>query len=356
VNAIVNSQQLAAELRLLNKVVPEKPSLPVLTHVLVRAEGGELGFFGTDMEVGFRTRCPADVHEQGAVTLPAQRLLALVEQLPDGDVQIQTSGPHVHVSSEAFKSRLQTFSVEDFPTAPEVGGECATLSTVALQTMIAKTRYAVTEKSRHVSNGSLLSLSEKFCAMVATDGKCLSISTMAPAVGAQSDTILPAKALDALTAMFTGEQLVFSKTDRHLFFASRERLLISRQLEGQFPAYEKIIPHDTNKHAVISRSRLASALRRVGVLAENNQAAYFAFSDGRLTVTSSSADAGDAAEDVPITYTGDPLKLCCNWKYVLDFLEAAAADSVTIECKSTTTPMLLSEGITFINVIMTMRG
>ena len=87
-NVTVNSQVLAQELRIINKIVPTKPALPILMNVLLRAEDDRLHFYGTDQEIGIRTSCAADITDYGTVTLPAKRLLDMVEQLPDGDVEL----------------------------------------------------------------------------------------------------------------------------------------------------------------------------------------------------------------------------------------------------------------------------
>lgn len=354
-NITVNSTALAQELRLINHVVSSKPALPILMNVLVRAADA-LQFYATDMEIGFSTSCQAMISEPGEITLPAKKLLDLVEQLPNADVQIVTDKTHVRVLCGAFKSRLQTLNAADYPIVPQIEGQTSTLPTTVLQHMIARVRYAISDRTKYMVNGALLTLTDTVMALVATDGKRLSLVTAAQQNAVASTAIIPTKTLDAITALFSSEQIEFSQSTRHLFFTSGDRVLISRMLDGVFPAYQRIIPRDTDKRATIDRAGLAAALRRVGLIADANQAVYFAFESGGLNITASSAETGDAYEHLAINYDGPALKVCINWEYVLDFLNASTGASVTCDFKEVTTPLLLSDGDSFVNVVMLMRG
>jgi len=351
VNVTLNTQLLAAELRLLCKIVPQKPMMPVLAYVLLKAEGGDVVLEATDLELAMRTTCPVvGLSELGQVTLPAFKMLQLVEQMPDGSVTIE-GHDKTFVSSGTFKSRVQSYPSEDFPRLPlePQGG-----SEVSLQGLIERTRYAISQKpTKYALDGALLSLNA-VAAMVSTDAKRLSIATSHYAGEHQQDEVIPSKAMDAL-ALFDG-MLTCTQTDKHLFFRSGERLLISRRMEGKFPAYQRIVPKQNDKQIVVSRATLAAALRRAGVVSEVNCATYFATNGQTMTITSSSAEVGDSFEEVPVQYAGDPIKICVNWRYVLDFAEAARGEFVTMSLKDDQTPMLLTDGTDFLNVVMPMRA
>ncbi len=355
-NITVNTQVLAQELRLINKVVASKPTLPILMNVLLSADGEALRFFGTDLEVGFLTACVAQVAQPGMMTVPAKKLLDMVEQLPDTSVRIWQEKQHVRISSGNFNSRLQAMSAEDFPKMPALEGEAAVLSGTGLRSLIGKVRYAVAEKStKYTLDGAKLMLAGTQAALASTDGKRLSLATMTRQEGPEQAVIIPSKALDALMLQDDPE-VEFSTSKQHLFFTSGHRLLLSRMIDGKFPAYDRIIPRDNDKKAIISRSLFAAALKRVGLVSENNQATYFSFAPGSLEITSSSHEVGDAHEAIAIDYSGDVIKVCASWQFVLDFLEAAAGANIVAELKDNNTPMLLTDGTDFLNVVMLMRS
>lgn len=358
-NVTLNTQLLAQELRLVNKIVPTKPALPILLNVLLRATGDKLYFYGTDLEVGFTTNCPALVSLPGVITLPAKRLLDMIEQLPSADVQLSLDKNHVYLTCGAFRSRLQTFNAADFPMPPIVEGTPYWLSTMTFHTLIKRTRYAIAERSqKFLIDGALLSITSALAAIVATDGKRLSLSTMPRAVESDAplSVVIPAKTLDALLAQDIAEDIQLSQSDRHLFFVAGERTLISRVIEGKFPAYHRIIPKENNYVATIDKVALAASIRRVGLVSDDNQSAIFTFSENSVTLTSSSAEIGDAHEQLTIAYTGPTLKISINWQYVLDFLNTASGHTVSVALKDANTPLLLTDSTDFLNVVMLLRS
>lgn len=349
-NITINSQILAAELRLLNRVVPNKPALPILSNVLIDA-GFTLQFYATDLEIGFSTSCQAVITEPGKITLPAKKLLDLLEQLPNADVKITLEKGHVRIVCGEFKSRLQTLPAEHYPTPTTASDPITTFTN--FHTMVERVRYALSDKSKYVVNGALLKLQGTMIALVGTDARRLSVTT-GTGQNAASECVIPAKTLDALSLL--DSEIVFSADDRHLFFASGDRLLTSRVYDGKFPAYERIIPRDNDKRAVVDRSLFMSAIKRIGLVSDTNQAIYLALEPGALVLTSSSIDVGDALERIALDYSGQPVKLCVNWQFVLDFLQVARGSTITMDFKDAATPLLLTDGDAFINVVMLLRA
>ena len=354
-NIVVNSQALAAEVQLLNRIAPTKPTIPVLGNILFDASD-ELRLCSTNLEVSMTTTCQAHIVEHGQTTLPAARLLELLNQLPNEDVNITVDKNHVRVTSGSFKSRLQTLRADDFPTLPQVDGDIVILSSQALRLMIQRSTYAVSEKSqKYVLDGALLSFAGSVMVMVATDGKRLTINTANHTPGADLSIVIPSKTLEVLLFHCDSGDVEFSQTDRHLFFVVGKRTLTSRMLEGQFPRYDKIIPRDCDKHLQVDRMALSSALRRVGVVADENQAVYFLLTNGWLQLSSVSAEIGEADENVSAQYEGPDVKILVSGKFILDFLERASERTVTFSIKTNAGPLLLTDGQNFINVVMVMR-
>ena len=95
---------------------------PILANVLIEANGEEVKFLATDLEVGLRSKCPASVSKSGSLTLPAKKLYEIIKSLPETDIRIAEEKGGVKVAADRFDSRMQTLPREDFPTLPESGG------------------------------------------------------------------------------------------------------------------------------------------------------------------------------------------------------------------------------------------
>jgi DNA polymerase-3 subunit beta len=373
---VVRKNDLLRELQLFQGIVERKNTIPILANVLMDAKDGEVRFLATDLEVALRSRCPATVVKGGSLTLPAKKLYEIVKSLPETDIRIAEDKSGVKVAADRFDSRMQTLPREDFPTLPETGGAAsATLPRLAVKEMVAKTQFAITgEDTRYFLNGAQFVLRADSMSLVATDGHRLALVTAArdgkgkkgggvdSSGDEESKAILPKKTLGELARLLTeGDgDVSYERGENHLFFDVAGRLLISRMIDGQFPAYERVIPKGNDKHIEFERDRLTNAVKRVALLSnERSRAVKFQIEKGKVEVTSSSPEIGEAKETLPVEYTGTSLQICFNAQYVLDFLAAVATDVVSLELKDEVSQAVMkpvgAEGYEYTYVIMPMR-
>jgi DNA polymerase-3 subunit beta len=374
---VVRKNDLLRELQLFQGIVERKNTIPILANVLMEAKGDEVRFLATDLEVGLRSQCAAAVAKGGALTLPAKKFYEIVKSLPETDIRIAEDKGGVKVAADRFDSRMQTLPREDFPTLPEHSGTSgaprATLPRSAIKEMVAKTAFAITgEDTRYFLNGALFVLRPDEMSLVATDGHRLALVTVARdggegAGGVKNDAdevkaILPKKTLGELSRLLQegDADIQYERGENHLFFDVGGRLLISRMIDGQFPAYERVIPKGNDKKIEFERDRLINAVRRVALLSnERSRAVKFQIENGKVDVTSSSPDLGEAKETLPVEFTGSPLQICFNAQYVLDFLSAVSTDVVSLELKDEVSQAVMkpvgAEGYDYTYVIMPMR-
>ena len=125
----------------------------------------------------------------------------------------------------------------------------ATLSGAACKRMISHTRFAITsEETRYFLNGAQLVLQPDSMSLVATDGHRLAFVRVheSPGKGVKHEVLLPRKTLNEVARLIDGtESIEFSHGENHLFFRAGNRLLISRKIDANFPAYERVIPKTT---------------------------------------------------------------------------------------------------------------
>jgi DNA polymerase III subunit beta len=369
---VVRKTDLLRELQLFQGIVERKNTIPILANVLLEANGGEVKMLATDLEVGLRSKCTATVSKGGSLTLPAKKLYEIVKALPETDVRIEEDKGGVKVAADRFDSRMQTLPREDFPTLPEATGSVsATLARDVLRQMVSKTQFAITgEDTRYFLNGALFILRPESMGLVSTDGHRLALITVprdkSQAKGAKADeevrVILPRKTLLELGRLLAeGEgDIQYERGENHLFFDIGGRLLISRMIDGQFPAFERVIPKNNDKHVEFDRDRLTSAVKRVALLSnERSRAVKFQIDKGKVEIASSSPEFGEAKELLMVDYAGPSVTICFNAQYVLDFLAVVETDSVSLDFKDEMSQAVLkpigSDGYEYTYVIMPMR-
>jgi DNA polymerase-3 subunit beta len=366
---VVRKTDLLRELQLFQGIVERKNTIPILANVLMDAKGDQVSFLATDLEVGLRSKCAATVTKPGSLTLPAKKFFEIVKSLPETDIRIAEDKGGVKIAADRFDSRLQTLPREDFPTLPESGGTpTAALERNAVKEMVAKTQFAITgEDTRYFLNGALFVLKPEEMSLVATDGHRLAlVSVNRNGAGKKKDeeskAILPKKTLGELGRLLSeGDgDIGYERGENHLFFQVGDRMLISRMIDGQFPAYERVIPKGNDKHIEFERDRLTNAVKRVALLSnERSRAVKIQIEKGKVDVTSSSPDLGEAKETLPVEYSGTSMQICFNAQYVLDFLAAVSTDVVSLELKDEVSQAVMkpvgAEGYDYTYVIMPMR-
>ena len=341
---VVRKTDLLRELQLFQGIVERKNTIPILANVLIEADGDHVRMLATDLEVGLRSTCAASVTKSGSLTLPAKKLYEIVKALPETDVRIEENKNGVKVAADRFDSRMQTLPREDFPSLPDATGSySAALPRDVLRQMVSKTQFAITgEDTRYFLNGALFIQRPESMSLVSTDGHRLALITVPreKVKGRKSEdeerVILPRKTLLELGRLLAeGEgDIQYERGENHLFFDIAGRLLISRMIDGQFPAFERVIPKNNDKQVEFDRDRLTNAVKRVALLSnERSRAVKFLIDKGKVEIASSSPEFGEAKEQIVVDYTGTPVTICFNAQYVLDFLAVVETDSVSLEFK-----------------------
>jgi DNA polymerase-3 subunit beta len=336
----VSKADLVRELGLSQGVVEKKTTIPILSNVLMEAQGDRVTFTATDLELGIRCSCPARVKKEGSGTIPARKLLEYVRLLPEGDLTIKFLENHwASLTSGRSKTKIAGMSRDSFPELPVSPAVTAEIPSKQLAGMIQRTMFAISmEESRFTLNGALLLLKEDKATMVATDGHRLAFVEV-PLPGQQGfRALIPRKAMGEIVKLAdegaADSMVSIAGDDNHLFFRFGDRLLITRKLTGNFPDYERVLPKDNTHIAKLAKSEIRSAIERVAQFAdERSRAIRVQFLAGEVKVFSSSVETGESEESVTSEYSGPELEIGFNAQYLLDFFKAISQDHLVFAMK-----------------------
>ena len=338
-----DTKSLAEALDQVQEAVEKKSTIPILSHVLVEACAEGLRLAATDLEVGIRTFCPAQVKARGGAAVPARRLLEIVRSLPEADIRVRALENHwVQVNAGRSVFKLAALAKETFPALPDVPKTLAEVPAGVLSGLIDRTAFAIsTEESRYTLNGALLMLKPGSIEMVATDGHRLPLAARDAEIhGLKSEErlLVPKRALAGLRRLASTQEsdrpIHIAKDDSHLFFSAGDSILITRMITGTFPNFEAVLPKNNTITATFDAAALRESLRRVALLAsEQTHAVCLALDSGRLTLTTSGGDTGEASESLDAAYTGEALRVGFNASFLLDMLGVVKTGSVEIALK-----------------------
>jgi DNA polymerase III subunit beta len=339
----VSKVELLRELTATQGVVERKTTIPILSNYLFEAAGDKLSLTATDLDLSLRTSCNAKVKKEGSCTIPARKLYDYVKLLPDADITIKLLENHwVSIRCGRSNTKMVGMAKSNFPGLPVFpSAGVIKIPAAVLRSMISKTGFAIaSEESRYTLNGALMVLKPESITMVATDGHRLAHVERSgekfEGVSGEMKTLIPKKAMDELKSLLDSdvETIDFAKDESTLFFRVGPRLLTSRQLTGQFPNYEAVLPKDITKSITLQGDELGSAIARVAQFAdERSRAVKIRLEKGELKLSASSAETGDSEDSLEVAYDGEPVAIGFNAQYLMDFIKATGSGEVKLELK-----------------------
>lgn len=348
---------LLKSLNHVHRVVERRNTIPILSNVLLKADGSALQMTATDLDLEINEAAPAHVEQAGGTTVPAHLLYDIVRKLPDGaEVMLTTDegGQSMTVMTGRSQFKLQCLPQSDFPQL--AAGEFAhsfRLDSQTLKQLIECTQFAIsTEETRYYLNGIYLHTAERDGSIVlravATDGHRLAQAETDAPDGAEAipGIIIPRKTVGELQKLVDSPDVVvlveLSESKIRLTIGSV--VLTSKLIDGTFPDYQRVIPTGNDRDMVIDRKSFTDAVDRVStVSSERGRAVKLALGDGQLTLTVNNPDSGSATEELAAGYEAEPLEIGFNARYLLDIASQLSSTDVKFSFADAGSPTLIED-------------
>jgi DNA polymerase-3 subunit beta len=366
-NLTIGKEQIINGLQAVQNVVSARTTLPILSNVLLRAEGERLELTATDLDVTVASSVEAKVKKPGAATVPVKKLFGIVRELASSEIDLEVDDKNVcSVRAGASFYKIHGLSADEFPPMPKFKEEKKiSLSQEKVKGMMKKTSFAIsTDESRYVLNGIFISLKDHKMTMVATDGRRLALVDEEVDVSekSQGEFIVPAKAVNELNRLLTEQgEVELRYTDNQASFTLKDDkggsvLLVTKLIEGNYPNYRQVIPSEVKERISLVREEFLHALKRAEIMtSEKSNSVKLAFGKNNLAITANSPEVGEARESIAINYKGKEMAIAFNPKYLIDPLNALANDEVFIELIDELSPGVLKINGPFLYVVMPMR-
>jgi len=342
----VTRNSLLGELTLVQGVIEKKSTKPILSNILIETAGDHLDITASDGDITIRCGCSAAVEVEGAITISARRIFDIVRLLPENS-EIELSllkNDWVELRSGNSHYKIVAIPKDDFPVIPDAAPTIAVFPGSIFEGMIQRTMFAITQdESRYSLNGSLFVLKPGVVNMVATDGHRLAVVSKnmeIPGIEEDVRVIIPRKALIEIQKLVSGQDIMveFGRDSNNIFFSAGNKRIVSRIPAGQFPNYELVIPRDNDKLVVVGSKVFGDGIKRAAIMSDERlKSIKLSFSAGELELSAINADAGESREVMPIEFEGEKIEIGFNSQYLLDFIGACGADSVSMAIKDSET-------------------
>lgn len=348
---------LLKSLNHVHRVVERRNTIPILSNVLLKADGASLEMKATDLDLEMTEATAAQVERTGATTVPAHLLYDIVRKLPDGAevmLKMADDGNSMTVVSGRASFRLQCLPQSDFPELSAGSfSHIFRMESSVLKHLIDKTQFAIsTEETRYYLNGIYLHTIESGGALklrsVATDGHRLArAETEAPA-GSEGmpGIIIPRKTVSELQKLVDNPDVAVTVelSDTKIRFTIGSVVLTSKLIDGTFPDYQRVIPTGNDKLLVIDRQSFAQAVDRVSTISsERGRAVKMTIADGQVTLAVNNPDSGSATEEIPADYSSDPIEIGFNARYLLDVAAQLSGSEARFMLADAGSPTLIQD-------------
>jgi DNA polymerase-3 subunit beta len=352
-------------------VVERRNTIPILANVLVEAEGAQVSFRATDLDIEVVDRAPAQVDRAGATTVSAVMLHDIVRKLPEGAlVTLADDGAQGRLVITAGRSTfsLATLPREDFPVMATSEYACNFAAPApVLRRLFDKAKFAIsTEETRYYLNGVYMHVAQgeggRVLRCVATDGHRLARIDAPLPDGAEGmpGVIVPRKTVNELRKLLDDDDaaIAVSVSETKVRFATPAITLTSKVIDGTFPDYARVIPLGNSRRLEVDAAEFARAVDRVAtVSAERTRAVKLSLDEDRLVLSVNAPDSGAAEEELAVAYGDERLEIGFNAKYLLEIASQVDRENAVFLFNSAGDPTLMREGndTSAVYVVMPMR-
>jgi DNA polymerase-3 subunit beta len=360
-------EEFVRSLGIAQKAIGNASVLPVLENVLLSVEGKNVEISATDLEISISNSFPANVQNEGKITLPAKTILSWATLVSGGTIHVERrDGESILLEAEGSNTSIKGISSEEFPILPVVKKDDSVLvSQKEFKKAIGEVIFSASNvNSRPVLSGILFHSDGNHLIMVGTDSYRLSEKRLSLLQPPREDIycVIPSKVLSELEKISLSDEgeieIIFSKNQ--VLFLIQGIRVISRTIEGQFPNYEQIIPKTYRNTIYLNRREFIQTIKRVGIFArENNNNIKLFFSEKELKVTTDMTEIGVDESVLSIKNSGGENAVVLNSQFLLDILLVLSGDQIVLKVGEKLSPILVgssdSEEKGFLHIIMPLK-
>jgi DNA polymerase-3 subunit beta len=350
-----------------SSVVPSKTTKPILQNVLLRADKDGISLFATDLEMAAKIRLDSvKVSKKGTVLLPGKETAALLRELSDPTVTLESSDMRCRIDSGGGSFVLLGEDPEQFPAETKLAsGKRLELPSGVLYRMIQETMFAAArEETRYAINGVLMDSGAGCVRLVATDGRRLAISYENLPGTAEDDVqfkaVIPLRALSTLARALTEgskDPLVVEVGEKQVVFTTGQTQLVSQLLDTRFPDYEGVMPKSADTTVEIQKAVLEGALRRASILCSAEmRMVRFEVGEETLRMTAESSARGRADVTIDAVVKGAGGSINFNPDYILEALRQCNLEQIRLDMSDDSMPAKFTLGESFTYVVMPISG
>lgn len=346
-----NTKDIAAAVGAASKVVNTHTTVPILSNVLLTADGEKISVRATDLELTLEQAFSAEISEAGSVTVPAKLFSGYLGNLPPGSLELTGTPTRASVKCERSNYDFHALPADEYPPLPTATrGQSFTIAAKRFRDGVNSTIFAASgEEARGaVLMGTLIEIEGNSLTMVATDGYRLARfqTTLDEGISGTEKYIIPSRALNEAARNLGGAETItvtaLGAQSNQLSMTAANASIIVRLVDGQYPNYGQVIPAKFDRSLTVNTQQLIGSLRRAELVAGDRASMVkLAVSNQTLIVTASSDISGNAYEELEVEQTGEDVTIAFNARYLVEILNHVNSAQTVLEFLGPLSPAAL---------------
>lgn len=371
----VRQEDLSKTLSILSRIVSSKPTLPILSNVLIEVSSGKVKLSTTDLDIGITTWIAADAEAEGKVTVSARTFSEFITSLPKGKIEVELTGNQLNVKANGNSALFNIIPADDFPQLTEVSGKpVISFSAAEFKESIEQVVFsAAIDDARPALTGVQFESAGKNLALVGVDGFRLSKKVLKLKKSLDDfSPLVPAKALLEFSKVISDTdtddvvEVYFMKDKNQVVFRHNEYDLVTRLVDAKFPDYKQIIPQDHKTRVILNKEVLQNSVKIINIFARNvigNKSIVNVIPDeNKLSIQANLAEVGENQSEFEVDAKGDSLVVAFSARYLNDMLNSMNSEHLVFESNGPTMPGVFfpsdESGVvdeSYLHIIMPMR-
>src|ERR1700754_1152007 len=335
------------------RILPTRPTVPVLSGVLLTGSDEGLTISGFDYEVSAEVQVAAEIAAPGSVLVPGRLFSATPRPLPAKPVDVSVEGTRASLTCGSSRFSLPTMAVEDYPALPALPDDTGVVSSELFAEAIGQVAVAAgRDDTLPMLTGIRVEISGEKVVLAATDRFRLAVRELTwstESADIEAAVLVPAKTLaEAAKAGADGADVHLSLgsgpavgKEGLLGIRSNGKRSTTRLLDAEFPKFRQLLPTEHTAVASVGVAELTEAIKRVALVADRGAQVRMEFADDVLKLAAGADDVGRAEEDLPVAFAGEPLTIAFNPTYLTDGLGSLHSERVTFGFTTPSRPAVL---------------
>jgi len=337
---VISSSVLSSRLQMIGRVIVAKNNLPILDSFLFETKGNMLKITASDNETTLRTsvelaECDTDIR----FAANAKTVQDAMKEIPEQPLEFFVNERDLEVTVEYRNGKYNFMAqpAEEYPVPSALDENACSISVNPQSVYEAAGRALLAtadDTLRPVMNGVFFDITQESLTLVASDGhklSCNKIMVPSPQVGSFIMPKKPAALLKNILAKET-ENIEVSFDGRNAEIKTSNFEMTCRLIEGRYPNYGSVIPHDNPNIVTVNRDALISALRRVLIFSSAiSSLIKVKLEPSKLTISSQDTDFSMSAEESLLCdYSGNPMSIGFKGPFLLELVNNLQGEEVMI--------------------------